>query len=43
MNTFRKYYDIPAKLHTSDFKCPYCKYMIEQDSKFCRMCGAFPL
>ena len=41
--TFRKYYDIPAKLHTSDFKCPYCKYMIEQDSKFCSMCGAFPL
>ena len=41
--TYRKYYDIPAKLHTSDFKCPYCKYMIEQDSKFCRMCGAFPL
>ena len=41
--TFRKYYDIPAKLHTSDFKCPYCKYMIEQDSKLCSMCGAFPL
>ncbi len=41
--TYRKYYDIPAKLHTSDFKCPYCKYIIEQDSKFCRMCGTFPL
>lgn len=41
--TFRKYYDMPAKLHTSDFKCPYCKYIIEQDSKFCSMCGAFPL
>ena len=41
--TYRKYYDTPAKLHTSDSICPYCKYIIEQDSKFCRMCGAFPL
>ena len=41
--TYRKYYDEPAKLHASNYKCPYCKYMIEQDSKFCRMCGAFPV
>ena len=41
--TYRKYYDVPSRLHTSNYKCPYCKYIIEQDSKFCRMCGAFPI
>ena len=41
--TYRKYYDVPSSLHTSNYKCPYCKYVIEQDSKFCRMCGAFPI
>ena len=41
--TYRKYYDVPSSLHTSNYKCPYCKYVIEQDTKFCRMCGAFPI
>jgi len=27
----------------SDNKCPDCNYDIKQDSKFCRMCGKFPI
>ncbi len=27
----------------SDKKCPDCNYEINQDSKFCRMCGKFPI
>ncbi len=41
--TYRKYYDIPSKLHTAKHMCPYCKHMISEYSKFCRMCGAFPI
>lgn len=39
---FRKKY---GKLGTQDAKhtCPYCKQSIQKDSKFCRMCGAFPI
>ena len=40
---YRKYYDEPAKLQSSDIQCPYCQFAIEQNSKFCRMCGAFPI
>ena len=40
---YRKYYDEPAKLQSSDTQCPYCQFAIEQNSKFCRMCGAFPI
>lgn len=38
---FRKYHDVI----TSDSKnaCPDCHYTIEEDSKFCRMCGRFPI
>ena len=42
-NIYRKLYDEPAKLHKSEFKCPYCKFQIKENSKFCRMCGAFPI
>ena len=44
-----KYYEIYRKYHTIPetkgfgVKCPDCKYTIEEDSKFCRMCGRFPL
>ena len=41
--SYRKYYDAPSNLHTSNYKCPYCKYIRQHDSKFCRMCGAFPI
>jgi asparagine synthase (glutamine-hydrolysing) len=43
-----QYYEIYRKRHThktsgSGTKCPDCAYVIEEDSKFCRMCGRFPL
>lgn len=44
-----QYYEIYRKYHTipetkeSGAKCPDCKYAIVEDSKFCRMCGRFPL
>ena len=37
---YKKLYDIPAKQETKS--CPYCNFSVE-DSKFCRMCGAFPI
>ena len=27
----------------SDNKCPDCNYEIKENSKFCRMCGKFPI
>ncbi|MGI9567428.1 MAG: asparagine synthase C-terminal domain-containing protein [Nitrosopumilus sp.] len=42
------YYEIFKKLFGSpvdnkaENRCPYCKHKVE-DSKFCRMCGAFPI
>ena len=27
----------------SDEKCPDCNYDVREDSKFCRMCGKFPI
>ena len=27
----------------SDKKCPDCNYAIELNSRFCRMCGKFPI
>ena len=41
--SFRKHFDIPSKQHSSMNKCPRCQYKIEHNSKFCRMCGAFPI
>ena len=41
--SYRKYYQAPLDLHSSDYKCPYCKYKIIKDSKFCSMCGRFPI
>lgn len=40
---YRKYFDAPFKLHTSTNKCPDCKYEIKLGTKFCRMCGSFPI
>jgi asparagine synthase (glutamine-hydrolysing) len=40
---YRKYYEPPANLHSSDIKCPNCKYTIKSDSKFCQMCGSYPI
>jgi len=40
---YRKYYDLPIKLHSSKSKCPNCKYSVMENSKFCQMCGSFPI
>tara|TARA_Y100000590_G_scaffold463070_1_gene628854 strand:+ start:1853 stop:2797 length:945 start_codon:yes stop_codon:yes gene_type:complete len=42
------YYECFKKYHTisqpkNDKKCPDCNYSIEIDSRFCRMCGKFPI
>lgn len=42
------YYEIYRKYHKpsiakSGNSCPDCHYMIEEDSRFCRMCGRFPI
>jgi len=41
--TYRKSYAPPLDLHSSDHRCPYCQFFVEQNSKFCRMCGSFPI
>lgn len=44
-----QYYEIYRKHHAIQeanepgIKCPDCRHVIEDDSKFCRMCGRFPL
>lgn len=44
-----QYYEIYRKHHPiretggSGIRCPDCNHGIEEDSKFCRMCGRFPL
>ncbi|EGP93833.1 asparagine synthase C-terminal domain-containing protein [Nitrosarchaeum koreense] len=38
---YRKLYQIPTKKQDSE-SCPYCNFNVEE-SKFCRMCGAFPI
>jgi asparagine synthase (glutamine-hydrolysing) len=40
---YRKYFDPPEKLHSSKIKCPNCQFEIVANSKFCRMCGSFPI
>ncbi|KKM73555.1 hypothetical protein LCGC14_1409340, partial [marine sediment metagenome] len=40
---YRKYFDEPSKLPSSDNKCPYCQFSVGFDSRFCKMCGAFPI
>ena len=38
---FRKSNSVTSS--SSDKKCPDCNYDIRLDSKFCRMCGKFPI
>jgi asparagine synthase (glutamine-hydrolysing) len=38
---FKKLFGTPVD-EKSKSKCPYCKHEVK-DSKFCRMCGAFPI
>ena len=39
---YRKYYE-PAISDEPGMKCPDCHHLIDQESRFCRMCGRFPL
>jgi asparagine synthase (glutamine-hydrolysing) len=38
---FKKMYGTPVQ-NEAESKCPYCKHEVN-NSKFCRMCGAFPI
>jgi asparagine synthase (glutamine-hydrolysing) len=38
---FRKNYDLPSS--SNENRCPDCNYAIDQSSRFCRLCGRFPL
>lgn len=40
---YRKYFEPPFKLHLSKNKCPNCKFEVKVGSRFCRMCGSFPI
>ena len=39
---FKKLFGTPVDKN-SENNCPYCKHTVEKSSKFCRMCGAFPI
>jgi asparagine synthase (glutamine-hydrolysing) len=39
---YRKHYDMPF-VDDSSTKCPDCHHAIDNNSKFCRMCGRFPI
>lgn len=42
-NIFRKQFGtLPRNQHSESY-CPFCKFNVELNSKFCRMCGAFPI
>lgn len=38
---FKKNFKVTSSTHSKN--CPYCRHVIEKDSKFCRMCGAYPI
>jgi len=40
--TFRRFHPSPDSQKTGD-ACPDCRHVIETNSKFCRMCGRFPV
>ena len=40
---YRKYFEPPFKLHSSTNKCPNCQYEVKDGTRFCRMCGSFPI
>ncbi len=40
---YRKHFEPPKNLHDSKDKCPNCHYEVKQSSKFCQMCGSFPI
>jgi len=40
---YKKYFKLPITLHSSERACPFCHYKIDLNSKFCRMCGTYPI
>jgi len=40
---YKKYCLPPYKLHSSSIKCPNCQFSVESNTKFCRMCGSYPI
>jgi len=40
---FRKYNDAPTKQPADEKNCPNCNFSVEPNSKFCRMCGSYPI
>jgi len=40
---YRKQFDAPKNLHSSDDMCPYCQFGVKRDTRFCHMCGSFPI
>ena len=41
-NIFQKFYGVHQTVDDKSKSCPYCHFNTE-NSKFCRMCGAFPI
>lgn len=39
---FKKFFSSPVDDDDKGNNCPYCKHRVE-NSRFCRMCGAFPI
>ena len=40
---YKKYCRPPYELHSSSIKCPNCQFSVESNTKFCRMCGSYPI
>ena len=40
---FKENFEIPEKPDTGKNYCPDCNSKIGENSKFCRMCGKFPI
>lgn len=41
---YRRYHDPPSMIRTDYQKrCPHCRFGLDDDSRFCHMCGLFPV
>ena len=40
---YRKYWDCPELLGMSETRCPNCKFPVDKESRFCWMCGSYPI
>lgn len=39
---YRQIFGAPVK-NNDESACPYCSYIVAENSKFCRLCGAYPV